>query len=78
MSRLLKIGAGATTLVVAAVALIAHPTRTWADSPVCKPTGCPSGNQLCAQVTLGIPGAGGVTYSCYQPTPGGSGGPPKK
>jgi hypothetical protein len=71
MSRLLKIGVGAATVVLAALALIASPTRGWADSPLCKPTGCPTGNQLCATVTAGVPGAGSVTFYCYQPAPGG-------
>lgn len=73
MSRLLKIGAGAATLVIAALVLVAGPTRGWADSPLCRPTGCPSGNQLCATIAAGVPGVGSVTYYCYQPTPEGSG-----
>jgi hypothetical protein len=72
MSRLLKIGAGAVTMVVAVLALVADPTRGWADAPLCKPTGCPTGIQLCATVSAGIPGAGSVTFYCYQPAPGGS------
>lgn len=76
MSRLLKISAGAATLVIAALALVAGPTRGWADSPLCRPTGCPAGNQLCATVSAGVPGVGSVTYYCYQPTPGGK--PPLK
>ncbi len=70
MSRLLKIGVGAVTAVLAVLALIANPTRGWADSTLCKPTGCPSGTQLCATVQAGVPGAGSVTFYCYQPTPG--------
>ena len=76
MSRLLKIGAGAATLVIAALVLVAGPTRGWADSPLCRPTGCPSGIQLCATIAAGVPGVGSVTYYCYQPTPGGSGNKP--
>ncbi|HJU73258.1 MAG TPA: hypothetical protein VJ717_05915 [Gemmatimonadaceae bacterium] len=75
MTRLLRMGAGAAMLVIAALAVTLRPTSGWADSPLCKPTGCPSGTQLCATVTGGIPGVGAVTYYCYQPTPGGS--PPK-
>ncbi|MGH7713667.1 MAG: hypothetical protein ACREOG_20455 [Gemmatimonadaceae bacterium] len=74
MSRLLKIGAGAAAVVVASLALVADPTRGWADSPLCRPTGCPSGAQLCATITAGVPGVGSVTYYCYQPIPGGGGG----
>jgi hypothetical protein len=70
MLRLLKIGAGAATAVLAVLALFAHPTVGWADSALCLPTGCPTGNQLCATVQAGIPGAGSVTFYCYQPTPG--------
>jgi len=76
MSRLLKIGAGAVTLVLAALVLVVGPTRGWADSTLCIPTGWPTGNQLCATVTAGIPGAGSVTFYCYQPTPGGTGSKP--
>lgn len=76
MSRLLKIGAGAATLVIAALVLVAGPTRGWADSPLCRPTGCPTGNQLCATIAAGVPGVGSVTYYCYQPTPGGTGNKP--
>lgn len=74
MSRILKIGAVAATLVVAALALFASPTSSWADSPLCRPTGCPTGNQLCATLSAGVPGAGSVTFYCYQPTPAGGGG----
>ncbi len=80
MSRILKISAVAATMLVAALALVANPTHSFADSPLCRPTGCPTGNQLCASFTAGIPGAGSVTFYCYQPTPGGSGSgatPPK-
>ena len=76
MSRLLKIGCSAAMLVIAAVAVMLRPTSGWADSPLCRPTGCPSGTQLCATVSAGVPGVGSVTYYCYQPTPGG-GAPPK-
>lgn len=74
MSRLLKIAAGAASVVFAALALlVAEPKQSWADSPLCRPTGCPSGGQLCATVTAGVPGVGSVTYYCYQPIPGGGG-----
>ena len=80
MSRILKISAAAATMLVAALALIANPTHSWADVTLCKPTGCPTGTQLCATVTAGVPGAGAVTFYCYQSTPGGGGSPtePKK
>lgn len=74
MSRILKISALATAFAVAALALIASPTHSWADSALCKPTGCPTGTQLCATVSAGVPGAGSVTFYCYQPTPAGGGG----
>lgn len=81
MSRILKIGAFAATLVVATLALIASPSHSWADSPLCRPTGCPTGTQLCATLQAGVPGAGSVTFYCYQPMPtggGGGAGEPKK
>jgi hypothetical protein len=80
MSRLLKLSAGAVAVLMAALVLLADPTRGWADSPLCRPTGCPSGAQLCATLTVGIPGAGSVTYYCYQAAPTGGGGtkPPVK
>lgn len=73
MSRLFKWSAGAGTTVIAALVLLVDPRSSWADSPLCKPTGCPSGGQLCATINAGIPGVGSVTYYCYQPIPGGSG-----
>jgi len=78
MSRLLKISAGAAAVLIAALAIATDPTSGWADSPLCRPTGCPSGNQLCATITAGVPGVGNVTYYCYQPTPGGGSKPPLK
>ena len=75
MTRFLRIGAGAVLLVMAALAVMIRPTSGWADSPLCKPTGCPSGSQLCATVSAGVPGVGSVTYYCYQAAPGGT--PPK-
>jgi hypothetical protein len=74
MSRLLKFAASGATVVIAALALAINPAPSWADSPLCRPTGCPSGGQLCATVTAGVPGVGSVTYYCYQPSPGGGGG----
>jgi hypothetical protein len=71
MSRLMKIAAGAAAVILAALALVADPTSSWADSPLCRPTGCPSGTQLCATVTAGVPTVGSVTYYCYQSPPGG-------
>ncbi|HEY7568079.1 MAG TPA: hypothetical protein VH762_10940 [Gemmatimonadaceae bacterium] len=76
MSRILKISAAAATMLVAALALIANPTHSWADVTLCKPTGCPTGTQLCATITAGVPGAGSVTFHCYQPMPVGGGGSP--
>ena len=76
MSRILKISGAAATLLIAALALVANPTHSWADSTLCKPTGCPTGTQLCATVTAGVPGAGSVTFYCYQATPAGGGGSP--
>ena len=76
MSRLLRLCAGAVAVIIAALALVADPTSGWADSPLCRPTGCPSGIQLCATITAGVPGVGNVTYYCYQPVPGGGGGKP--
>lgn len=80
MSRILKISAAAATMLVATLALIASPTHSWADVALCKPTGCPTGTQLCATITAGVPGAGAVTFHCYQPMPPGGGSPtgPKK
>jgi hypothetical protein len=75
MSRILKISAVAAT-IVAALALIANPTHSWADVALCRPTGCPTGTQLCATITVGVPGAGSVTYNCYQAMPAGGGGSP--
>lgn len=74
MSRLFSLGAAATTLAVAVLALLADPTPAWADSPFCKATGCPTGTQLCATIAVGIPGAGTVTFYCYQPAPSGGSG----
>lgn len=76
MSPLLKLGVGTATLALAALALLADPQSSWAeDVALCKPTGCPTGTQLCATINAGIPGVGAITYYCYQSPPAGSSDP---
>ncbi|MGQ0540105.1 MAG: hypothetical protein ACT4R6_14275 [Gemmatimonadaceae bacterium] len=69
MKTVSKLTGALGMVVLSALVLLGRPNQSWADSPICKPTGCPTGEQLCAKISTGVPGVGSVEFYCYQPLP---------